>query len=385
MIMNFHEIINGIKCRFEQSFGIVLTAAAVSATFVSCQKDFLFISVKDGAPVMFSTVSGRAANSETKAVYSGTVSGGEEDIYWQEGDLVRIYCAQVSEPDTKYADYKVSSAENKKATIELNANNEIGLRWNANVSADHSFYAVYPSPYASGICTDITGNTITGILPQSQNTKSDALTGSNGKYVLAPDLKWQLMTAGPATYKFSTFPALGSVFLYFTPVTTAIQFTLTNHTRNALNIKSVSLISASAMLNGNFTYTIAGTPSCSFSGTASDSNKKVDIVFEDTVKLAYDEDIDKCGKLTFTFFALPISDLNDLTFRLVKDDDSTMSLRLCYKDDTGVVFKKSEKTFVKCNVEPTIIQIDSVSTLSLADWVPEKYQPEEEAFPVEFK
>lgn len=84
----------------------------------------------------------------SRASYSAQTTGGYERIDWDDGDAIRIYCAEASEPSSKYHDYFIKtgtvSASGKLSNAELNHDpGSTGLRWGTGT---HNFYALYPSP-----------------------------------------------------------------------------------------------------------------------------------------------------------------------------------------------------------------------------------------------
>lgn len=353
-----------------------LVALACLAALLSCSKSLQ--TGKAGDPINFSSISNSAGRNDSKAVYAGDKYDGDkkEHIYWAEGDVVRIYCEKASHPGSSpanhYADYKVSEVLTDKsiANIELDVNKNInGLHWG---TGEHAFYGVYPSPAAGGICTDIDGAKVTGTLRQSQNTLSGALAVASDNYTLAPDLKWQLMTAGPEQYMESNFPASGTVFLTFNPLTTAIQLTLMNDNTDAITIKELALVSASTQISGNFTIGNVATKSTDGFPTVTGSGSSPLTDAEKTVKLEfaspYDVTLAQGKTITFTFFLAPVSDVQDLTFQLVLSDGSVSKLRLGYTDGTGLLFPRCKKSSAYNIKYVSVSPMASELVLTLADW-----------------
>lgn len=356
-------------------FGLALT---VLTALSGCDR---IQTVRGGDEINFS---GRASGSglPTRATYAGdsytdTDSKKKEHIFWAEGDAVRIYCEQASHPNyadpsvLHAADYKVKvvhSDDKSLADIELDVDKNInGLHWNDNVETVHKFYGVYPSPHedVGGICTGLDGAKVTGSLPQSQNTLSGALTSDDDCYTLDPDLKWQLMTATPASYLESTFPASGTAFLTFNPLTTAIRFTLENENTEDITIKELSLVSNGTQISGDFTINNVettledGFPDVTGSTLTTDS-KTVRLVLTDPVTLAP-------GKtFTFTFFLAPVSDVEDLYFHLSLGDDSAPKLRLGYTDGSYLLFPRCRKSSVELGYTPSGTLV--VLSANIADW-----------------
>ena len=351
-----------------KTLNYIVCALVATMPLCSCQKEFKYMHAGDD--IRFTAGSGFA---QTKASYSGatTSAGTIERIDWQEGDLLRIYCAKASDPALKFADYKVTSVDTPVSGSEIStayietfseATDGVGLRWG---EGDHDFYGVFPSPATTGgITTSISGSKVSANLSAVQAPAS--VTGSGVNYTAVADLKNMLMTAKAGPYTAETFPDEDHVFLPFTPLTTAVKFTITNQSKADLTLKSVSLISASSALNGPFTVDIDDEshqpesvdlgnttvaylqtyPYCQYTGEVTDATKKVTINFATPVTLPYDADIAKCGTLTFTFFLQPCQNFNDLTFKLVKSDDSWMKTKLGYTDGTGILFPRFKKTAV---------------------------------------
>jgi len=355
-------------------------------SFVAASCNGTFDIVKGGEEVVFT---GYAAGEEaSKASYAGGsyTEGGKtyEAINWAEGDIVRIYCKDgatteimvagtTAVPDKYVADYRVNEVESAGITskIVLNAaTTPIGIRWNEDASVVHDFFAVYPSPSCPyHIATKIDGKSISCNLLSEQNTLSGALSSSDGNYTLAPDMRWMLMYGYAKGFTRSTFPASGQVFIKFHPLTTAIQFTITNSVASNLVIKELDLISAGSQIFGKFnvpdveTASADGFPAASFED-ASVANNTVSLQFASPyVTIAQ-------GKtFTFTFFLAPVSDVNDLKFRIIRADGTTMTTRLGYTDGTGVSFPRCKKSFVKGIMVPEGVQWTIDYEPVLTDWI----------------
>lgn len=354
----------------------VLLSAVTLLSLGSCEKKATY-HFRGGDEVRFTIGSNSA---ETKAAYSGqtNAAGDIERIDWQEGDTIRIYCEAVSEPSEKYTDYVVTEVEESTdeiSTATIQGTGKVGLRWNETPEVEHTFYAVYPSPDASGVAESIEKNVVTANLPAVQGGK---LKGN----VVEPDMKNMLMTAKSKLYTTSVdIPEGEDVFLSFTPLTTAIEFTVTNGTAADMSLKSVELSSASKALNGAFTVDMdvtgiaAGSttkpadesltvtykhsyPAASADATADASAdaRRVSIDLASASGDASAVEVAPNGTLTFTFFVIPTSDLEDLTFKFVKSDDSSLSMRLGYTDGSGLFFPKHAKSKVKGLVLPDKVQ-----------------------------
>lgn len=343
-----------------------LLATAVLFTFGSCQDSL--VQFRTGELIRFSA---GIEMPTTRATYSNDNGGTIERIDWNENDLIRIYCAQASEPkDNKYADYKVSSVTaattgSAVSTAVIEGTGGVGLRWG---SGDHTFYAAYPSPEAEGITTSIAANVVTAELPAVQAIAS--LEESDGNYVAKPDLKNMLMTSSSVWNPTTGIPD-ASVFLNFTTLTTAIQFTIKNGTGRTLNLVDLQLISGNgranaAVTNGVFTvdlensakpadekpyddseYTVTYSrsyPSCTGTNNStviSDRTLTIPVGTEsEPLELAD-------GKtLSFTFFLVPTHHFRDLTFKFTEAGGGWKSTRLGYTDDDGIFFPRFKKSAV---------------------------------------
>ena len=357
-------------------FIVTLMAAASivsAATLISsCQPENF--NPLSGQPIRFTAATSGSAFG-TKASYSGVAESGKENIYWQTGDTLRIYCAQASEPSAKYADYKVSEILTPESQAKIDGLGGVGLRWGDNV--DHVFFAVYPSPAVNGKSADALGNgTLTANIPATQVPVSLNATaaGSEPDFTAVPDLKSEYMVAVD-TIKKDSFdpdaPVSGEgVFLNFKPIVTAIEFTIKNAFANDgdLNIKNIQLISASHNIAGGFTadltkLNIAGGayPTC----TSTSDGKTVTMDFTTIPGYDYSGNeeiggskayvtVEKNQTLRLTFFLKPeyasgsAVNVNDLTFKIVRADNSWVSTKLAYNDasKTGIAFPCHKKTYV---------------------------------------
>jgi len=324
----------------------------------------------------------------TKASYAGdsyTEEGKNyESIHWTSDDIVRIYCKNGATteievagttgiPDKYVADYRVNEVASDGTTSKIRLNAEttpIGIRWNEDENVVHDFYAVYPSPSCTyHITSSINGKAISCNLASEQNTLSGAVSGTGGNYTLAPDMRWMLMYGYSKGYKRSTFPSGSQVFIKFKPLTTAIQFTITNSVSSSLIIRELDLISNGTQIFGKFnvpdveTLSADGYPAATFETGYSD-NRTVSLQFASPyVTIAKDK------TFTFTFFLAPVSDLDDLKFRIVRSDGTTMTTRLGYTDGTGVKFPRCKKSYVTGIMVPEGVQWTIDYEPVLTDWV----------------
>ncbi len=213
--------------------------AAMGICLAGCQEDAL---VEEQAQTSGATVEGEIVfstsglgsfneeNPQSRTVYGQGYATGDGKwncpIDWVKGDQVRIYCAQASAPDVKYADYKVTwdGAGENDNVLENSKENGASLEkittsplcWGEAV--DHTFYGFYPS---SAIQEGDSPETIKATIPSFQR-----MTWSNdgGNWTGKPDMDYAFMRA-EATVEASDRGK--DVTLRFDALTTAVQVTLT--------------------------------------------------------------------------------------------------------------------------------------------------------------
>lgn len=307
----------------------------------------------------------------TRAAYSGVTTTIDYKVYeridWESGDKVRVLSDQTvnkAGTATPYYDYTVQAdgtADGRYSYTTIDNDNSATelaktLHWGS--SSAHTFYSVYP---ASGVTTTTSTSpcgTFTGYISEDQTPASGYISkDGSGNYTLIPNLaQYMMMTAKHAGVTPSDYEKLpydkSSLFLDFYPVTTAIQFTITNSMVADFDVKSIELESANYNLSGYFTVDLSdssidnGDPSghtAAATGTPA-ATKTVSMTFSTggTVKIAN-------GKsLTFTFFINPgqgTSNVNDLVFRITNQDGKIRSAKLA--DSSGdITFKTHHKTII---------------------------------------
>ncbi len=307
----------------------------------------------------------------TRAAYSGVTTTIDHKVYeridWESGDKVRVLSDQTvnkAGTATPYYDYTVQAdgtADGRYSYTTIDNDNSATelaktLHWGS--SSAHTFYSVYP---ASGVTTTTSTSpcgTFTGYISEDQTPASGYISkDGSGNYTLIPNLaQYMMMTAKHAGVTPSDYEKLpydkSSLFLDFYPVTTAIQFTITNSMVADFDVKSIELESANYNLSGYFTVDLSdssidnGDPSghtAAATGTPA-ATKTVSMTFSTggTVKIAN-------GKsLTFTFFINPgqgTSNVNDLVFRITNQDGKIRSAKLA--DSSGdITFKTHHKTII---------------------------------------
>ena len=317
---------------------LVLGSAVLSLT--GCEKNE---GSAYGKAVLFHCASG---SNGTKAAYSGVVTSNVERIDWEENDLIRIYCAEASEPTpNKYADYRVksgsvtTSGSISNATIEKNGTDE--LCWGTN--EPHNFYAVYPSPATSGSwVSDISGKTVTGTVKAAQN--------GDGRFSDGMVLVAKNTVTDPTAFD------KDAVFLEFEPITTAIKFSVKNGMEAPLTLKKVELVSESHALSGDYYYDIDLKTSTDKEGGIKDEERKV--YFSSTAAL----DKDDVDPYVFTFFLRPGDNFDDLSIVITDNHDVTYTSKL--KTAGGYyTFNKGSKTVITGIVIEKVLNLLNFASL----------------------
>ncbi len=381
-------------------FTTVIIAGLTAVTlFTSCGGKSNMTPVKKGDAVLFSGGIG-GSESGTKTAYANDNASDRskaENINWLSGDLIRIWSAECSEPAGMgvygpSADYSVSvNTDKTKGKITV-LPNTIGLRW-GEPETTHHFYAVYPSPAtkdtSAGIdkssdsgsfATEAGGQfTFTGHIPQNQKIASyDASTS-----IAYPDMTNLYMAAKADA---SQEQDGSGIFLSFTPLSTAIQFVITNAMTadKTMKVKKVSLISdpktgSKKNLSGTFNSILSGTwtkPDSNYGKTyppcsepASGNSTEVSIDFTGTA--AFNPGIANGSTLTFTFFLLPAQTLDNLSFVICKQDgegETVIKTRLSMADGTGIPFPVHKKTYVKGILVPDGAKWTVQYSLDVNEW-----------------
>lgn len=356
-----------------------LTYALAGALFVcaGCSDDNVTVQnpVHKGDPIVFNARAGFEAPQSTRTVYTDAFyeDNGKtyERVDWVTNtDKVRIYCAEASNPYEgagQYADYLVvgSAAENQNdwATLESSGDNG-SLQW-GDVSVQHNFYAVYPSPLQlKGDSVSIDGKTVKGIMPVNQKPLSfskKTVTYSDGKtaenvWVGEPDMKYAFLVAHTAVTP-GTLSEGEGLNLSFNSIATALELEL------AVPSASESVSLTDVMLKT----TESDKPLCgqfeADLSTVSDSNPYPTMKMGDTqysqnyvnVSLYHDENgtqvplkLAAGEKVQLTLFLLPVNDLSGLQLVVTTTTGSkTLDLDKAYGDDNGVVLKAHMKHLVK--------------------------------------
>ena len=329
----------------------------------------------------------------TRAAYSGSFTTGTpvyERIDWEAGDKIRVLSDQTvnnAGDPTPYYDYTVQAdgtADDRYSYTTIDNDNSATelaktLHWGS--SSAHTFYGVYPTSGVTTATSTSPCGTFTGYISEDQTPASGYISkDGSGNYTLIPNLaQYMMMTAKHAGVTPSDYEKLpydkSSLFLDFYPVTTAIQFTITNSMVADFDVKSIELESANYNLSGYFTVDLSdssidnGDPSghtAAATGTPA-ATKTVSMTFSTggTVKIAN-------GKsLTFTFFINPgqgTSNVNDLVFRITNQDGKIRSAKLA--DSSGdITFKTHHKTIISGMFLPEDIKWSLLYNPQIDPWM----------------
>ena len=313
--------------------------------------------------------------AETKTVYSGDRTEYAERIDWESGDVVQIFSA-TSVPHN--ADYKAGdvTASSYQSNTEITPVNSNRIKWwGEDEEFVNVFYAVYPSPSVkSGDSFD--NGKLKGKIPADQTPRKIDTTKADTPraYVAVADLKNEYMLARTAT------KYVPSVELHFIPMTTAIEFTVTNSSTDgsALLLKSVSVESKDHNISGTFTADLTGWsgskdlsgrvyPAC-VAPSSDDGGKKVSIYFSGTDICAEGKGLAKGETLTFTLFLRPTTYADDLTFTVERAGGSKLSTKLVDKDGAFINFPCYKKSYVKGILVPEGEKFKGFFLVSVETW-----------------
>ena len=400
-------------------------AVATVLGAASCKKSV--IPAAKGDSVLFSAGIG-VSESGTKTAYAGDNASDRtlaENINWLSGDQIRIWCAECSEPTAEgyggmdhCADYTVtpeSTATQGKIAVNPGT---VGLRW-GEAGTEHWFYSLYPSPKATdrgdegkfgtasaGIKTPFS---FTGHIPASQAITgyTPAQEGKDEKgnplpAIASPDMRNLYMASQGISAKPESSGS--GVFLTFRPLTTAIEFTITNGMTAddaKMYVENVSLVSENHNLCGAFEVAVSnewGVPSSKYreshpTGVIYTYNHSYPVCTEPFDKsgqgnaVAIDfagtnactEGIAKGKTLRFTFFLLPLTpnstagvdDVDDLYFVIRRKDGEgykTLKTKLEMADHKPVPFPVHKKTYVTGILVPDSASWTITYSLDVTPW-----------------
>lgn len=231
----------------------MIALAGTITMLAGCVEENLdeIIKVKDGDEIVFGARAGYENNSpDTKTIYKGTtyVVGNKtlEAVHWLPGDKVMIYCDQGNQT----AHYQVTAtgtgnnteAETSLEKMQLHGVGNNGIQWQNIKENDHTFYAVYPSPYqfstpnvdsglleASNYQDRITGEgtQLNCYLPVSQAPSSIEVKADGSGYIAHPNMDYAYMIAKQVVKANANGEVPAGVDLDFRPIVTALEVTMT--------------------------------------------------------------------------------------------------------------------------------------------------------------
>lgn len=348
---------------------ILLITLVISSMTASCNK----FNTAAGTEAEFKVAVSEDSSPVSKVSY-GTAgpTATTQPIKWEEDDEITIYCNECS--GAKVKDYVVSEVNpdgtDSESYATISNKGDGGLIWGTGL---HTFYAIYPSVNTTGVTATITGKDITGSIPESQG--HGTVTGTTAK-VVPPDMKNLFMSAKNSI---QAGEAGTPVFLDFKPLSTVIEFTISNgfqETESDMIINSISLISAGHALCGGFCADLDQTglynrPKTSLPSTTVIANcDSVAINFGSSpVTVAYE------NTLNFMFFLNPgnATEVNDLTLEIKgsyanSGPQFTRRANLLYSDGTGITFQTHKKTRVKGVSTPESLAIEFGDDIVVIPW-----------------
>lgn len=364
-----------------KSLLLLLASAIVLAGLSGCEKDNDSTANPGGQIVL--GVKSLNSDDGTRAAYA-VPAGGTKDlkINWKNDDLVKIVCAEANESQS--AVYKTTGA-----TAQGNANLTVNtgstaLCWSEDDPDENTYnlFAAFPS---TGTLT--TAGSLTASVASAQGNAGIS-ADSNGNWTVAPD-----MTNMTLVSKLSTGRTDNALSFQFTPLSTAIQFEITNDRGATMNVKSISLVSAVTGQNlaGTYTTDLSDTwaaptaPSNAWAGSTysyaktypactnlTSGSETVTIATPASTTQDYIAVADG-KKLTATFFLQPTAHLYDLKFKITFSDDSVLALLIKRTDQSSeaanrVYFPRHAKSYVKGIMVPDAAYWEITFNNTVASW-----------------
>lgn len=201
-----------------KNYFIIPVLALLAAS--SCQNEDRNWQPATGEEVRFGATLEQKAGSRTIYGEENTVNG-TFPIYWVNGDEVIVSSPECGAGNgVGTANYKVTvegAAQNYATSLDKTG--EIGVRWGENETG--TFYSVYPAGQATLNTNDY--KTVTLRMPFSQENE---LITENGVQTIQPDMRACFMYA-----KVADVPSGKTVNLQYTPLSTALRFTLNGPTQ----------------------------------------------------------------------------------------------------------------------------------------------------------
>ena len=312
-----------------------LLLAALCASLLcasSCLRDPSF---DNSSAVKFKAFARSSSAAATKTQYAGgnVATGQKERLNWVAGDLVSLTSPQAD--GKKKADYKIAShgtpdSEYSVSTLQNLTEKTNGLQWGTGT---HFFYGVYPATES------ISNNVITATLPKAQTYSGppsvSTVAGVEHSFIY-PDMQLAWMFSGQQV------EAGNEVSLYFSPMVTTFQLSVTGLDEEEIDLTEFRLSSEHCALQGSYKATVSvsgpvdrthlGNMSVAYSeipARSAGANDELVFTLPSGVKVS------STKKVTFTVFAYPQGAsanpavLDGLSLRFVSAD-MDRSLKLKY-------------------------------------------------------
>lgn len=326
----------------------------------------------------------------TKTVYSYHQETISEQLWeridWENGDLIRIRCDQVSS-SPNYFDYDIALDVNENIKSFATATPhgaEHGLQWGSEV---HKFFAMYPSPSTtgalSGLDLELTGGSTaraTAVLPADQSASLRTVTledSSTASYY--GNMKLAYMTAA-----IQSEANASNVTLSFKPMVTTFFISVVNTTGNNMTLKKVELTSSSSALTGKYRVNMDVNNSRPGVYQYWDGDSWEDSISSEGCNNIYASfpsgvTIEPSNSITVALFALP-HEINNLTLTVTSDETGPISLPLKYND--AFISFAGEKKHNLSNINvPAVSYTLDVDPLITYDYTG-NYTPDDQEFTV---
>lgn len=189
----------------------------------------------------------------TRTIY-GDKANDAFPIYWVNGDEVVVCSPEcATEGGVGSATYKVNVGDNttQNYATSLDKTGDIGVRWGNNLTGN--FYSFYPASHAE-LNNDYKTMTVTMPAQQDNNIVGQETTDGSTKIKVNPDMEACFM------YARSVANAGDPVNLGYSPLSTAIRFTLTGPSTGEVGVMYVRIYAPeNTVIDGSFTLDFSGT------------------------------------------------------------------------------------------------------------------------------
>lgn len=348
----------------------ILTVLAASALLLTGCNPIL---PSEGNKVKFKARS--KSQLATKTSYAGDAVGKtHEDIYWSEGDDIRIYSGNTAVVTPAFANYElVISSDKTRATLQNPAETPNGLAWvtdPAQGNDDVTFYAVYP-PSTQGS----ESGWFTMSIPSEQTFATPSETDMKHAYMLAQN-----------TLTRSQFNS--EVSLEFYPAFTAFQINLkskddeltlkkfriyseTNHLAGAYYGLLKKVTTSDEAGNEYFSFNTDKSLRMDFACVLDDNNQPTSLQNEVFVEFPYYEtetETEKNTKISptsavdFTLLALPYGIVNPLADYATKPYLTDLWLEVTFLKKNGNEVVEVKKKLALKQTTTTTVGEESTTT-----------------------